>query len=122
MVRGIQLAIHTPAARPGEARLFRPPVLDWQGPEPDYTNYSDPDDRPESPWGWVITDGDHPSIGISQLVFVASDVHQDEKLVLRTLRNGFAAWFKTPVKDWCEVLTRQDLDYLAPRQRLKIEG
>ncbi|MGI9120200.1 MAG: hypothetical protein ACR2G7_08800 [Acidimicrobiales bacterium] len=121
-VRDVPVSVHLPVARPDEHHLFRPAVLDWLDPETEYTSYSDADDRPESPWGFTIAEGDGPVLGVSQVVLTAAAVDDGEaKAVVRTLTKHFGAWFDS-MKDWCEALTLQDLDYVAPRRRFAIEG
>lgn len=118
------VGVHLPQAREGEHHLFRPAVLDWQPPEPEYATYNrDPDDRPDSPWGHTITDGPNPVFGVTRVVVVVVDQLDESsaKPGLAALIEGFASWFDR-AKDWCEVLTLQDLDYLAPRRLLTIEG
>lgn len=123
MLLDVPVDVHLPISRPGEHHLFRPLVLNWQELEPEYTNYSsEPDDRPECPWGYTGNEAEPTDTSVSEVVLVVSDIDdEDPDIVLRTLRRGFRPWFDA-VKDWIEALTDQDLDYLAPRRRVAIEG
>lgn len=106
--------------------LVQPSVLSDKEDELDYSDGTDPeDDKPTSPWGWPTEwDGttQEAAFAVAQVVvtFQSTDGAVSADAVGRVVR-GFQSWFLA-LKDWIEVLTHQDLDAVAPRRRVEVEG
>jgi hypothetical protein len=69
-------------------------------------------------WG----SGGSDAFAITQQIVALDPVESLEaSQMLEMVMAGLSSWFLL-VKDWCEVLTRQDLDSIAPRRRVNVEG
>jgi hypothetical protein len=95
--------------------LTRNVTYDWPG-EPN-----------ESPWGYTTMWGlpiepEDDELEVTRVVFTfaATEAGADRELLQR-LGTAAPAWFDS-VRDWCEVLHEQDLDYRAPRRRPELGG
>jgi len=118
--------IHLPRLRGVDPILIQPAVLDSLIEEPCYVDGTDPErDTPESPWGWPLSWGiadEQKSLSVSQVVVALEKVVPAEAAdVLAVCREELPQWF-SKLKDWCEILMRQDLDVVAPRNRVRVEG
>lgn len=106
--------------------LRQPGVLDGLVSEPEYSDGQDPDDpRPESPWGYPtswVSAPEATAIAVTQILvsFESVDAADRTQLLERSM-TALPLWFAL-LKDWCEVLTGQDLDDVAPRRRVQLEG
>ncbi|MGH3621704.1 MAG: hypothetical protein ACRDQ5_07925 [Sciscionella sp.] len=118
--------VHLPRLQ-GEDPILRQPVaLRSLVEEPHYGDGSDPEDeRPRSPWGYPLEGSPRKNqflLLVTQIVVILKDVapHQIAN-VMKKCRTEMPCWFSL-VKSWCEVDTKQDLDLVAPRERLRVEG
>jgi hypothetical protein len=107
--------------------LIQPAVLDELVTEPEYSDDSHPesDERPDSPWGYATSWGmssETTALAITQIVISEPSARIDEVSRWQdTIMTSFPAWFAV-LRGWCEVVANQDLDHVAPRRRLWIEG
>jgi hypothetical protein len=118
--------VHLPRLRGEEPVLIQPAVLDSLIEEPRYVDGTDPErDILTSPWGWPLswgTPGEQTSLAVSQVVVTLDHVMPAQAPdVLALCRKELPQWF-TRLKDWCEILTKQDLDVVAPRERIRLDG
>lgn len=118
--------IHLPQLRGEDPILIQPAVLDSVNEEPCYVDGTNPEgDAPTSPWGWPLswnTPGEQSAFAVSQVVMTLEKVMPARAAdVLASCRKELPQWFST-LKDWCEILTKQDLDVVAPRERVRLDG
>lgn len=118
--------VHLPRLFGDEPVLVQPAVLDGLVEEPEYSDGVDAeDDRPTSPWGWPTSWGstvETTALAVTQVVITVDGVGAaDAESVVSECVRAFPPWFRL-LKDWVEVLTEQDLDHVAPRKRLELEG
>lgn len=118
--------VHLPRLLGGEPVLVQPAVLDGLVEEPEYSVADVAEDAgPGSPWGWPTSWGstvETTALAVTQVVITVGGVGTaDAEAVVSKCIGAFPQWFRL-LKDWVEVLTKQDLDYMAPRKRLELEG
>lgn len=118
--------VHLPQLRGEDPILIQPAVLDSVNEEPCYVDGTNPEsDAPTSPWGWPLswnTPGEQSSLAVSQVVMTLEKVMPARATdVLASCRKELPQWFST-LKDWCEILTKQDLHVVAPRERVRLDG
>ncbi|HVE45120.1 MAG TPA: hypothetical protein VNA57_00030 [Acidimicrobiales bacterium] len=93
--------------------------------EPDYADGSDPEDeRPNSPWGYPMSWGstsETTALAVTQIALTLTADAASARTVVTQSIATFPQWFDL-LKDWVEVLTRQDLDPVAPRKRFELKG
>jgi hypothetical protein len=116
--------VHLPRLQGDDPVLRWPEAVDGLTIEQEYGWH---EEGHESPWGYPTTWGlpvepEDDELAVSRVVFTfpASDPVADREL-LRQLTTSLDGWFDA-VKDWCEVLHHQDLDYQAPRRRIELGG
>lgn len=118
--------VHLPRLRGEDPILIQPAVLDPLIEEPSYVDGTDPErDTPTSPWGWPLfwrPAGDQTALAVSQVVVTLEQVAPAEATdALAVCCKELPQWFSR-LKDWCEIVTKQDLDIVAPRERIHVDG
>lgn len=118
--------VHLPRLRGEDPILIQPAVLDSLNEEHCYVDGTDPErEAPTSPWGWPLswnTPDEQTVLAVTQVVMTLEQVMLAQSAdVLASCRKELPQWFST-LKDWCEILTKQDLDVVAPRERIRSDG